>query len=150
MVLGLINLINQKFNFYIYFIIKRNFFIRSSIRNITILRSNFIHKMVLMPILGCFLPKRKTRFSPYFIGVCELFTTTLFVFFTTATWLAFLRLFTTSHSLISFKMGLLLPLYFSIFLLISSRVALNVAPELQIFHIFLSLIFNYNIPFNRI
>ena len=42
--------------------------------------------MVLMPILGCFLLKRKTRFSPYFIGVCELFTTTLFIFLSTATW----------------------------------------------------------------
>ena len=41
--------------------------------------------MVLMPILGCFLLKRKTRSSPYFVRVCELFTTTLFIFFSTAT-----------------------------------------------------------------
>jgi hypothetical protein len=37
-------------------------------------------------IFGYFLPKRKTRVFPYFIGVCELFSTTLFIFFTTATW----------------------------------------------------------------
>ena len=42
--------------------------------------------MVLMPILGCFLLKRKTRFSPYFVGVCELFTTTLLILLATATW----------------------------------------------------------------
>jgi len=50
--------------------------------------------MVLKPILGYFLIKRKTRFSPYFIGVCELFTTTLFIFFTTATWILVLGLLT--------------------------------------------------------
>ena len=43
--------------------------------------------MVLKSILGYFLQKRKTRLSPYFIGVCELFATTLLIFFTTATWI---------------------------------------------------------------
>ena len=43
-------------------------------------------KMVLKPILGYFLRKRKTRVFSYFIGLRELFFTTLFIFFTTATW----------------------------------------------------------------
>jgi len=43
-------------------------------------------KMVLKPILGYFLLKRKTRVFPLFIGVCELFTTTLFIFLSTSTW----------------------------------------------------------------
>lgn len=37
-------------------------------------------------ILGYFSAKRKTRVFPYITWVCELFATTLFVFFTTATW----------------------------------------------------------------
>jgi len=37
-------------------------------------------------ILDYFLAKRKTRFFPYFIGVCELFTTTLLILLATATW----------------------------------------------------------------
>lgn len=41
--------------------------------------------MVLKPILGYFLLKRKTRIFPYFIGVCELFTTILFILLATAT-----------------------------------------------------------------
>ena len=44
-----------------------------------------MYKMVIKPILGYFLLKRKTRVFPYFIGLYELFTTTLFIFFTTAT-----------------------------------------------------------------
>ena len=36
--------------------------------------------------LGYFLIKRKTRVFPYFIGLYELFTTTLLIFLTTATW----------------------------------------------------------------
>ena len=89
----------------------------------TFIFTDFLH--FILP----FTIKRKTRVFPYFIWVCKLFTTTLLIFLTTATWLSFLGFFTTSHSLISFKMGLLLPLYFSIFLLISSRVDLNVAPK---------------------
>ena len=42
--------------------------------------------MVLKPILGYFPRKRKTRVSSYIIWVCELFSTTLFIFLTTATW----------------------------------------------------------------
>ena len=37
-------------------------------------------------ILSYFLIKRKTRVFPLFMGLYELFTTTLFIFFTTATW----------------------------------------------------------------
>ena len=43
--------------------------------------------MAQSPILGYFLIKRKTRVFPYFIGVCELFTTTLLILLATATWL---------------------------------------------------------------
>jgi len=42
--------------------------------------------MAPAPILDYYLLKRKTRVFPYFIGVCELFITTLFMFFTTPTW----------------------------------------------------------------
>jgi len=37
-------------------------------------------------ILDYFSAKRKARFFPYFIGLCELFTTTLLILFTTSTW----------------------------------------------------------------
>jgi len=43
-------------------------------------------KVAPTSILGYFLIKRKTRFFPYFIGVCELFTTTLLILLATATW----------------------------------------------------------------
>ena len=62
-------------------------------------------KMVLIAILGYFLTKGKTRVFPYIIWVCELFSTTLLIFASKATWLAFLKLFPTAHSLISFKNG---------------------------------------------
>ena len=42
--------------------------------------------MDLIAILGYVLRKRKTRVFPYIIWVCELFSTTLLVFLTTATW----------------------------------------------------------------
>jgi len=37
------------------------------------------------PIFGYFLIKRKTRVFPLFMGLYELFTTTLLIFFATAT-----------------------------------------------------------------
>ena len=41
----------------------------------------------LQPIfVAIFQKKRKTRVFPYITLVCELFSTTLFIFFTTATW----------------------------------------------------------------
>ena len=43
--------------------------------------------MVLIAIWGYFLRKRKTRVFPYITWVCELFSTTLFIFFTNATWI---------------------------------------------------------------
>ena len=46
--------------------------------------------MVLKPILGYFLIKRKTRVFPLFMGLYELFTTTLLILLATATWLVFL------------------------------------------------------------
>ena len=43
-------------------------------------------KMVLKPILGIFLRKRKTRVFPLFMGLYELFTTALLILLPTATW----------------------------------------------------------------
>ena len=42
--------------------------------------------MAPTPILGYFLQKRKTRVFPLFMGLYELFTTTLLIFLATATW----------------------------------------------------------------
>jgi len=42
-----------------------------------------------------FFRKRKTRVFPLFMGLYELFTTTLLIFFTTATWRLVLELLTS-------------------------------------------------------
>jgi hypothetical protein len=51
-------------------------------------------------ILGIFLIKRKTRVFPYFIGVYELFTMTLFIFLSTATWACNLWFLIVSESIL--------------------------------------------------
>lgn len=61
----------------------------------------------LQPIFWTiFLIKRKTRAFPYFIGGCELFATTLLIFFTTSTRTIFSSIYSIYYIIITIVISL--------------------------------------------